>query len=157
MTYIDGYDPGGATGYAFGHFTDDLPFMLVDAYTLNPVQVHQELACWPIRTGWIHVVEDFRLRASNEFTADLQGDRLIGSMEFAQYLGMNDVPLVWQMPSEKKHVTDQVLKDAGLWFTPKRAGAKSGRHINDAIVHILRYLKVELEHEPTIRHYWGGP
>ena len=156
MTWIEGWDPGGATGFASGVFTDDRPFTLTHVATLTPGGVKRAMRDWQYTNGVIRVVEDFRLRSSNRFTADLQGDRLIGAMDFAEFMGITDTHIVWQMPYDKKHVTDQVLKDGGLWPTPRDVNHNTARHVNDAIIHILKYLKVDLKHEPTIEKYWGG-
>jgi hypothetical protein len=150
VTYIEGWDPGGATGYVFGSFTDTRPFTVHGAATLSPPRVRVRMRSWRGDDGVVRVVEDFRLRASNRFTADLQGDRLIGAMVFAEDLGMTS-PIIWQMPTDKAHVPDSVLRDGGLWRTPSEGGS---RHIHDAIIHVLAYLKTNLKHEPTIRKYW---
>ena len=151
MTYIEGWDPGGKTGFVYGFFTDERPFTVVRTATLYPPTVRRQMQEWRGDDETIRVVEDFRLRGSNKFTADLQGDRLIGAMVFAEELGMTS-PIIWQMPADKAHVHDDVLRRGGLWRTPSRGGS---RHVHDAIIHVLKYLKVTVEHEPTIRKYWG--
>jgi hypothetical protein len=152
VTYIEGWDPGGTTGYVFGHFDDVRPFSIYRTANLSKEKVLSEISDWaPVERDEapIRVVEGFRLRSSNRFTADLTGDRIIGAMELAEYVGWTDI--IWQMPTDKAHVPDQVLRDGGLWRTKGEGGS---RHIHDAIIHVLKYLKVDLKHEPTIRKYW---
>jgi hypothetical protein len=157
VTFIEGGDRGGATGYAMGSFSEDTPFRLHSARTFSPGATKAQIRDWQFaRTGTIRVVEGFQLRASNNFTADLTGVHLIGAMEFADFLGWCDPPIVWQMPADKAHVHDDILKRSGLWRQGGEVGWHTGRHANDAIIHILKFLKVTLKHEPTIAHYWGN-
>lgn len=150
---IEGYDPGESTGYVLGWLSETEPFTLSSAMTLDYWDTQDMIIRWPIWPHRIRVVESFKLRGSNKFTANLDGKELIGAMKLQQR-NCPLVPIVWQTPQDKGLVDDQVLKDSGLWFTPTRAQWKTGRHINDAIIHVLGYLK-RSGHQPTIDKYWG--
>lgn len=157
MPYIEGWDPGEATGYVHGYFDERTAFYLTGISTFDQDQAFDQIEDrdmnvykWAYPDAHPVVVETFVLRASNEFAADLTGVEIIGAMKYLRR------PFIWQPRTDKAQVPDQVLKDNGLWHTPKMVGHKSARHINDSIIHILRYLAFDLKHEPTIRRYFAS-
>lgn len=154
MTHLESYDPGLATGIAIGYYNDTTPFKLLSVRTVDPEWMQDDIWTWFDSPHVVRVVEGFRLRGSNKFTADLTGVELIGAMKLVQ--NMQDVEINWQMPTDKALVPDQILRDGGLWQTPKMVGYKTARHINDAIIHALAYL-FKQGHAPTIEKYWGKP
>ncbi len=151
-TYIEAYDPGEATGYTFGYFSETEGFTMVSAQTLTREEVFAKMADeWPQVPGRIRVVESFRLRASNNFSANLIGKEIIGAMKFAEYIYDMDT-INWQTRGDKALIPDHVLKEHGLWKTPTDVGWNTGRHVNDATIHILAYLHKH-EHLPTLQRY----
>ncbi len=153
MTFIEGYDPGKSTGYVRGVFDDDLHYTPIVFDTLSPEQVYRKVLDWEQEPDCIRVVENFRLRGSNQFTAKLRGVGLIEVMKFRDYMLPSLRPIVWQKPTDKALVPDQLLKDTGLWRTGGQVGSNTGRHVNDATIHVLAYL-FKQKHQPTIKWYW---
>lgn len=154
MPYIEAYDPGKATGLAHGYFDDQTPFELDGAMIIGPEAFEDYIWEWgtPAEpTDPIRIYEGFRLRSGNKFTADLTGVELIGQMKLVARKRL--ITLHKQMPTDKALVHDSVLKAAGIWQTGKMVGHADGRDANDAIIHILAYLK-KTGHVPTIEHYW---
>lgn len=151
--FIEAYDPGDATGYVYGWFGDGGGFTPITFQTLTPLQVQAKIAWeWPRNPDRIRVVESFRLRGSNKFTASLVGKELIGAMKLGEYMTPDMKPIVWQKPEDKALVPDWMLRAGGLWRTPGEVNYKTARHVNDASIHILIYLKRQA-HVPTLRKY----
>lgn len=154
MPYIEAYDPGKASGLAHGYYDDATPFELDGVMIIGPEAFEDYIWEWgtPAEpTNPIRVYEGFRLRSGNKFTADLTGVELIGQMKLVAR--KRGIMLHKQMPTDKALVHDSVLKAAGIWQTGKMVGHADGRDANDAIIHILAYLK-KIGHVPTIEHYW---
>lgn len=164
MPYILSVDPGKTTGWAYGHYSDK------HAYTLEGFGVtHNGLegfVDWWIADSArfqasIFVVEGFRLRGSNEFTAALDGVEIIGWFKghfklLIEVYGLAESPenmLVFQMPTDKALVPDSLLKSHGFWKTGKDVGHTDGRDVNDAIIHGIAYL-FKQKHRPTLDAYF---
>lgn len=67
------------------------------------------------------------------------------------------VPIEWQPTSMKRQVSDDKLKQYGLWLTGsnKKIRHVDARDVNDSQVHALGYLK--LRHRPTAMRFWPEP
>lgn len=154
MPVIESWDPGDATGVAIGYFDEKTAYELDEVVTLDQDGAFERLAGWAPEFEYYRVVESFELRGSNEFVASLVGKEIIGAMKYLQYTGEVD-PIIWQDRQTKATVSDQILRRHGLWHTPGRVGHESARHVNDAIIHALAYLKAH-HHRPTIEKYWGS-
>jgi hypothetical protein len=151
--FIEAYDPGNATGYVMGSFSDTEPFRPHKMVTLEPPEVYRMVAQeWPLAPNRIRIVESFRLRSSNEFSARLKGVGLIEVMRFGEYIHNTMDPIIWQTRGDKALIKDEVLRKSGLWRTGKQVGWNTGRHVNDASIHILAYL-FKQRHEPTLKLY----
>lgn len=159
-------DPGVATGFALGHYDDSSAYQLQWVTTLHD-GLDGFLEWWQEHTdyyeGWGNVfdhfgvypskmsvvIEGFRPRGGNNFTADLSGVEIIGYLK-----GVMGSYLTIQMPTDKALVPDAVLKEHGLWQTGKMVNHKDGRDANDAIIHGLAYLH-KRDHDPTLRRYFS--
>ena len=152
VTTLISVDPGKATGVAVGTFSDTEPYKLYEIYQIQNgvegflewLKTHPE---WLLK-DIVWVSERFVLRGSNKFVADLEPVRIEGAMTA---LGIKPI---WQLRTDKMFVTDELLKEHGLWQTGKALGWKDGRDANDAIVHGLAYLRKN-KHLPTLINYWG--
>ncbi len=153
--FIEAYDPGNATGYVEGGFGTNVAFSPVTFQTLTPEQVYRKVSEWPQYPDRIRIVESFRLRSSNEFSARLKGVGLIEVMKYVEWQNPQMRRIIWQTRGDKKLVPDQLLKDTGLWRTGSEVDWNTGRHVNDATIHALAYL-FKQEHEPTLEKYWGN-
>lgn len=153
-------DPGKQTGIAAGVYGDNQPYMLLEVWQLSD-GVTGFINWWNttgkhlIRTyEWSFlqptqiVSEKFILR-SNAFVADTEPLLIEGALQ-----ALWSLPVTWQQRSDKSLVTDQTLRDNGLWHTGKQVQWKDARDTNDAIIHALAYLKKN-KHIPTLQKYWG--
>jgi len=145
-------DPGKSTGIAIGTFSETEPYKL---YEIHQIPNGVEGFLYWLKTNpqfllndLVWVSERFVLRSSNKFVADLEPVRIEGAM---QALGLD---VVWQLRTDKMFVTDDLLKEHGLWQTGKQFGWKDGRDANDAIIHALAYLRKN-KHMPTLLNYWS--
>jgi hypothetical protein len=151
MTFLLTFDPGKSTGIALGEYSDTDPYKLLLVW-----QTHNGL------TGvleWLGehygmvdddevVSEKFVLRKHN-FLPDTEPLRIEGA------LTVFFPDIVWQLPSEKHHTPDNVLREHNLWQTGKKFNHQDGRDANDAIIHALTFLKKQA-HMPTLKKYWGA-
>lgn len=150
---LESIDPGKLTGWVEGYCDNDTPFELRGAWTLDQDHTFSQIDETEINIDFgydmVVVAERFVLRGGQPFTPDLTGVEIQGVLKHSK------LDVHWQLRTEKKKVYDQILKDHGLWHTPKMAAAETGRHINDAIIHALVYLR-KIGHAPTIEKYWIG-
>jgi hypothetical protein len=152
MTHLEAYDPGLATGIASGYYDDVTPFTLLSARVVDPEWMYKDIWSWQHTAGVVRVMEGFRLRGSNNFTADLTGVELIGATKLMTRFHPG-LELYWQMPTDKALVPDHILKEHGLWQTGKMVDHVDGRDANDAIIHALAFL-FKQRHAPTIDKYF---
>lgn len=141
-------DPGKATGIIIGSYSETEPLKIMSNWvTHNGIKEFAQWY-WGESLFWSHmaewIVEDFTLRGSNDFVADLSGVEIIGFLK-GIYLQVH-----WQSRTLKHLVPDSVLKHNGYWTTGKAVGHTDGRDVNDATIHALAWLAKQ-KHEPTLR------
>jgi hypothetical protein len=159
---ITSVDPGKATGWAGGTYSDTEPFTL-DWATITP-DWDSGVDLW--FNGFDNqradlrrlVVEKFTLR-SKTFVPDITGVKLEGLIEgtYEQYFD----ELIYRTPAGKGKAGknsgtsefDKELKRLGMWQTGSMVGHKDGRDANDAIIHILKLL-IHERHLPTLEAYF---
>jgi len=149
MADIIAFDPGYATGIASGIFDDDSPLELTGVVVI------------PYEDWWYafktlssgradHVVaEQFELNSGNEFTADLTGVKVEGTLDL-----LYGSDLVYRPRSSKVQVPDELLRKIGWWQTGKDVSWSDGRDANDAIIHMLGHVAFGLKHKPTLAAYF---
>lgn len=153
MTTIVGVDPGKATGWAYGHYTDTDPLTLRLAFITPTLRESYD--------HWLYfgadyydelVVERFVNRV-NAFVPNLDGVKVEGLIE-ATYEDQYG-SIFWQPRTAKGKAgeMDKVLKRIGMWQTGKMVGHKDGRDANDAIIHILKHM-ITAKHVPTLEAYF---
>lgn len=164
MPYILSVDPGKTTGWAYGHYSDKHPYTL-EGFGVTHNGIDGFVDWWVRDSAKFQannfVVEEFRLRGSNNFTADLSGKEIIGWFKghfkvLVKLYKMDELPpdaLVFQMPTDKALVPDSLLKSHGFWKTGSEVEHEDGRDVNDAIIHGLAYL-FKKRHEPTLNAYF---
>lgn len=147
---IYAFDPGFATGMAVGEFSETEPLTLVQAAIFpyedvrNLNRVVNRLDEMPAFV----VAEQFVLNPGNEFTADLHACKVEGMLEMC-------FPEVhYRLRSTKSQVSDDLLKEHGLWQTGADVDWEDGRDANDAIIHMLGFMAFDQEHLPTLRKYF---
>jgi hypothetical protein len=152
MTYLTTVDPGLSTGVAFGWFNKDNPYQLLETYQIEGGCQHfikwwRKKFYYPLNS--VMVVEKFVLSSGNEFVANLVGVPIEGFL-----MGLCD-DIVWQYRAQKSTVSDQTLKDNGLWLRGKDVGCEDARDANDALLHALIYLRT-IRHKPSMKQFYGG-
>lgn len=103
------------------------------------------------------VVEQFDLRPGNKFVADLTPVKLNAVIEFenAHHPKRSPIPMVWQTPAQAKGlVSNEALKNLGMWPTGKTVDQPDADDARDAIRHAIRYGVNVLKHMPTISEGW---
>lgn len=95
------------------------------------------------------VAEQFDLRPHNQFVANLDTVRINAILSY------EDVVDHWQTPAQAKGlVSDENLKNLGMWPTGKDVGEKDADDVRDALRHALYYVVTKLKHMPTIAKGW---
>ena len=148
-TYVEAYDPGKITGYALGAFDEETPLGLVDTGALTYEAV-KKLRYTESPVYNYCVVERFDL-ANNDFKADLTGVRVEGMLDM---LNFPHGKIVWRSRTKKEQVSDEILKEHGLWQTGSDVDWEDGRDANDAIIHLLGFVAFDLRHVPTLKKYF---
>ena len=172
MTYILSLDPGQNTGAALGYYDAITPYRLVERY-----QIHGGLegfVAWCMEgnpfTADEVVVESFRLREENEFSADLTPVHIEGAIRAMAALDSEfwpKVPIIYQPPSDKgsligyprSAVTKAQRQRVRFDFLDRFGLFKAGTEnddSNDAITHALVCLK-RRKHGPTTMALWPPP
>lgn len=153
-------DPGKQTGIAAGFYGDNQPYTLLKVWQVSDGVTgfinwwktdgtkEIKLREWGFMQPTQIVSEKFILR-SNAFVADTEPLLIEGALQ-----ALWSLPVAWQQRSDKSLVTDQTLRENGLWHTGKQVQWKDARDTNDAIIHALAYLKKN-KHIPTLEKYWG--
>lgn len=157
MVDIQVWDPGKSTGIVYGNYSSTIPLEIHTVKTVSQAEALSLIGGMGPSGGQKLVVESFQLRGSNTFTADLTGVEIIGAIKLWRLMHP-ELDLSWQPPSKKAAVPDSTLKALGEWRTGATAGwlvrdpsvRKTGRHVNDAIIHAYAYM-ISIGHQPTIR------
>lgn len=153
--YLHAVDPGKTTGLALMEITPDHYTLLTHAAILDGDDTTEgvvgQLKQWmELRPGrHVLVYEDFHVRP-NVIGLDTTALEVIGKMQ--QWID-SDRPydyVVVRQPLQGKHlITDQALKNAGLWAS----NGPDARHIRDALRHAVAHLQ-KLQHKALCRAAW---
>ena len=154
MTDILAIDPGLINGVAYGTYSDTEPFVLKDFFAVDFDGLDEII--WNGMHPWYDklIIERFIPQSGAEYTLaedDLAAVETIGMLKHGLVHDSSEV--YWQTRSDKWDVPDRILKDNGFWKTGSDVGWTDGRDVNDAIIHILHYLK-SINHLPTLRAYF---
>lgn len=143
MPTILSLDPGQTTGVAFIGFEPNLGPAVVrhEQVSGGAIGFIQWLKQVPVDHYDEVVCESFVLRPGVH-GANIEPAYVIGALE-----AIVDVPITYQMPSQKKLVPDAVLK---LGQSTYKAGEP---HATDAIRHGIIYLR-NRGHKPTLKRFW---
>lgn len=158
MTRVLAIDAGASTGLAVVDFTDDGPALIhmhqfIDNTVDTMLVIHDTIVDF---VPDIVVAEQFDLRPSNKFTADLSTVYRNGALEYILAVDFVMTP-VWQTPAQAKRlVSDKVLKRFGrdFWPTGKTVEQKDADDVRDALRHAIYYGATTLEHRPTQERGW---
>lgn len=156
MTTILSIDPGNSSGIALGDYTDHTPYKLRQVWQV-PGGVRAFVEWWltssysPLNNEVdIIVAEKFILSSGNDFTAALDAAQIEGALAMAW-----DGPLVYQLRSEKRSVTNQDIERGGYKVTAVQVAQPDANDAMDAIRHALIYLR-SIGHVPTLKKVYGG-
>lgn len=146
MTRLLALDPGESTGWSLWYYDALTHPQLIDHGTITG-GVKGLIAWWYTRGSagegmqWDEVVsESFRLDGRTMFP-NITPLRIEGALAVLW-------PDVHYQPNTMKaHVTDEWIKDHGLWW-------KGKGHDRDSLRHAFSYLKIR-RHAPTLR-LWGN-
>lgn len=172
MPRIYTIDPGMSTGITLGHFDDSTPYTrdefwqieggrdAFDAWMWGHVSLPQSGVKW--------VCEKFTPRPMQRSfkTDELEPIRIEGTLETWAYdpdpaWGFS---IIWQRPdrmvlrkgdstAESKRLSDNLLREKGLWLTGKSVGCKDANDVNAATKHALAYMRF-INHQPSIEKYF---
>ena len=153
---ILGTDPGLATGIAIYNLdTCAVEYMRETGegvYGYKPV--FKELFGFGLRNpyGITHTVcENFTLRSSNKFTADLHGVEIIGWLKGEDYWGANANPEPSQHMKLNKLGEKDKKADSVITHMMNDAGFKIGKgHTRMALSVAVWYAAMRLKHIPTL-------
>lgn len=148
-------DPGGATGWSQWIYDPEFSIQRVD-YGLIPGGVEgfnhwliSRASTWP---SIDHVIcESWRL-AGDAKNPDLEALEVIGALKL-QCLQRGVPEPHFQHRSDKAQVSDEKLKEAGLWLTGLDVGWTDGRDVNDSAIHAILWAKLQ-DHLPTIEKFF---
>jgi hypothetical protein len=144
-----GIDPGLATGMAI-YNTETLKVEYVQE-TPDGVKGFKHPFLRDIKRVDCWSVENFTLRSSNKFTADLHGVEIIGWLKGEDYWGVNN-------PEPSQHMTITRLRekvdkyqDSVITHMLQAAGFKIGKgHTRMALSVAVWYAAMRLKHLPTL-------
>lgn len=149
VTSIYSFDPGAVTGFGVGYFSDKEPLKIeyVESITY-PGMLARMPAFIASRPDYV-VAELFTSRTDNDFAPDVLGVRVEGLLDFAF-----DNRVLYRPRTKKEQVSDDLLREKGLWVTGKDVDWTDGRDANDTIIHMLGFVAFDLQHKPTLRRYF---
>jgi hypothetical protein len=150
MKHLISFDPGKSTGIALGTYSEVEPYELVQVWqTQNGLSGVLDWLGEHYGMYDEHAVSESFILRKTPFMPDVEPLRIEGALTVMY------PDIVWQQPSDKHHVPDNILKKHGMWQTGKKLNHVDGRDGNDAIIHGITFLK-KLGHVPTIKKYWGN-
>lgn len=177
MPSVLAFDPGGTTGWASVYVATDWfrsTVPLADEIDFDVVRFGQipgpeneqmekisRLMRKYQRLGSALVSERFTVRQFNQQRAFLAPVRLNACIDWFATCWLDPaVPIQWQDPDLAMGAwTDDRLKAAGLWTTPKRGGPEGtgggGPHAMDALRHALTFLDRSRASTALRRGAWG--
>lgn len=139
--YVIGVDPGKATGMALVSYSDEKEPVLLDYTTSTEADVVRYLRTTHHSHSLTLVVERFVLRGGVH-GVDITPERINGRiMQFTEDEGID---VVWQLPSSKDLISNEILKRMDFWIP-----GKDNRHVDDALRHVMQYL-VRVRNRPAV-------
>ena len=169
INYVMAIDPGRATGVAIGRLSITMPMEVVFTgiisggtygfaewlHDTNDGKSIIENDCsynCPEESAELEyhkdsVCENFKVRCGN-FVPDLEPLRIEGVV--MDHFGS---VTQWHTPADKSMVTDDFLKEHGLWLTGKDVDHEDARDANDAMIHLFVHA-MRIRHIPTLETYW---
>lgn len=136
---ILGIDPGKTTGWSLIRVGSDASFALLESGQVG--SGYEGVIAWLSDTPFALytdriVCEDFILRRGSAMTSDqIAPERGIGVV--AAFAHSFNIPLTLIPPSRNKTITNDDLKQLGLWGQP----GHENRHQRDASRVVVRYVK----------------
>lgn len=155
MPYVLSFDPGIATGWAYGHFSNHHPYSVEGVGVIHgglegfTEWWASDLVRAEYQANHI-VIEGFRSRSGQPFAPNLDGVEIIGFLRGTLHALKVPSFYTMQWPTDKALVPDSTVKALGFWQTGKMVNHTDGRDANDAIIHGLAYM-LKQKHEPTIK------
>ena len=140
--WIEAYDPGQTTGFAYFKLVEDQPLELINSGQLEG-GVHGFLERHIPDDPDIVIAEQFVLDGRT-VKPDLEPLKIEGVLIADAYALEHE--LVFQRNNFKAHVTDELLKRIG-WYSPGKP------HAMDAVRHGLAWAKTN-RHMPTLLAYF---
>lgn len=156
MTYLWSFDPGLATGAAFGEYGPDRPY--------------QVLATWSIPNGVDGFIEWNFAGYESIYQADevvcerfiidgtitgVWAPQIEGVLYYLQEL--KGFPITWQLRTDKTMLTAGSESKRNAWLkakVPHVPHEMTTQHERDAVTHALVCLKRK-RHLPTLKEFWG--
>lgn len=156
MTRILGIDPGLATGLAIYN----LDTLSVEHVEESPAGIYGFKPAYKALNGSVFsnpynitysACENFTLRASNKFTADLHGVEIIGWLKGENQWGANANPEPFQHMKLNRLGEKDKKADSPITHMMKAAKFPIGKgHTRMALSVAVWYAAMRLKHEPTL-------
>lgn len=144
-------DPGVSTGLVVARVEEEVEILHFDQFICSTHvetarRIKQVLDTYP---DAVIVAEQFDLRPSNKFSADLTPVKVNAVLDWL----VDDVH--YQTPAQAKGlVKDSVLKNLGWWLTGKDVSYKDANDVRDAFRHLVYYLVHQMHHKWTLDTGW---
>ena len=150
-TTVIAIDPGVNTGLVVARVEEEVEILHFDQFICSTHTETAELIKHYLDEypQAIVVAEQFDLRPSNRFTADLTPVKVNAILDWF----VDDIH--YQTPAQAKGlVKDATLKNLGWWLTGKDVDYKDANDVRDAFRHLVYYLVHELKHKWTLDNGW---
>lgn len=148
---IQAIDPGVSTGVVIARVDTEVEILYFDQFICSTHVETSKVLEDLIKRFDVDVVvsEQFDLRPSNKFTADLTPVKVNAILDWL----VDDIH--YQTPAQAKGlVKDGTLKNLGWWLTGKDVNYKDANDVRDAFRHLVYYLVHELKHKWTLEGGW---
>ena len=144
-------DPGVSTGVVIARVDAEVEILYFDQFICSTHVETSKILEDLIKRFDVDVVvsEQFDLRPSNKFTADLTPVKVNAVLDWL----VDDIH--YQTPAQAKGlVKDATLKNLGWWLTGKDVNYKDANDVRDAFRHLVYYLVHDLKHKWTLDNGW---
>lgn len=148
---IQTIDPGVSTGVVIARVDAEVEILYFDQFICSTHVETSKILEDLINRFDVDVVvsEQFDLRPSNKFTADLTPVKINAVLDWL----VDDIH--YQTPAQAKGlVKDATLKNLGWWLTGKDVNYKDANDVRDAFRHLVYYLVHDLKHKWTLEGGW---
>lgn len=148
---IQAIDPGVSTGVVIARVDTEVEILYFDQFICSTHVETSKVLEDLIKRFDVDVVvsEQFDLRPSNKFTADLTPVKVNAVLDWFVD-GIH-----YQTPAQAKGlVKDATLKNLGWWLTGKDVNYKDANDVRDAFRHLVYYLVHDLKHKWTLEGGW---